>query len=70
MFLGQNALFLGQDALFPGQDGLFPGQDGLLGCWGVAEDRISGLETGGRTTWATVCRPPLWKTAPPSYESE
>jgi hypothetical protein len=35
--------------------------------WGVAEARACGEpETGGRTTRASVCRPPLWKTAPPS----
>jgi hypothetical protein len=34
--------------------------------WGVAEDRASGLETGGRTTRASVCQSRLGKDAPPS----
>jgi hypothetical protein len=33
--------------------------------WGVAEDRASGLETGGRVKKAAVCRDAL-EIAPPS----
>jgi hypothetical protein len=38
------------------------------GAWlGVAEDRASGLETGGRTTRALVCHPPLGENRAPLY---
>jgi hypothetical protein len=37
----------------------------IVGGWRKPPE--GGLETGGRTTGATVRRPPLWKTAPPSY---
>jgi hypothetical protein len=34
--------------------------------WRGVRRGLGGLETGGRTTRASVCRPPFRKTAPPS----
>ncbi|MDR1216190.1 MAG: hypothetical protein LBK25_05880 [Treponema sp.] len=43
------------------------GVRGVCVLGGGGKPRLRGLETGGRTTRATVCHPPFWKTAPPLF---